>query len=155
MTAVPRSLPLDPRSVATSTTVYPSDYWLEDRQRAFGKRHTVVVNSVLNAGYAESSDSGAKSNCRALALAPPRSTGKRKRRLIIHCAILCVFCPTVLGAGVVGGALIAENQPVSLLEPGGFSLEVPRFRAAEENAGRTPPQGPVPTAPEALPKLAM
>jgi len=155
MTAVPRSLVLNPAAVATSTAIYPSDFWLRDRQRVVGKWHTVAVNPALNVDCAESSDRNAKISGGALALALPLSAGARKRRVIMHCAILCIVCPAALGAGLVGGALLAQNQPVSVLESGGFSPEVPRFLATEANTGYAAPQGLVPTAPEALPKLAM
>jgi len=69
--------------------------------------------------------------------------------------MLCFVCPAALGAGLVGGALIAQNQPISVLEPGGFALEAPRFFAVEANAGQAAPLGLVRTAPEVLPKLAM
>jgi hypothetical protein len=155
MTAMPRSLLLDPPPVATSTTIYSSDFWLWDRQRAIGKRRTVAANAVLSVGCAESSDRGAEINCGTLASALPRPAGRRKRWLIIRCAILCVVCPAALGAGLFGGALVAQNQPVSVLESSGFSLEIPRFLATEVNGGRTARQDLVLTAPEASPKSAM
>jgi hypothetical protein len=155
MTAVPRSLVLDPATVAMSSAIYPSDFWLPDRQRVVGKWHTVAASPALNVDCAESSDRSAKINCGTLALTLPRSAGRRKRWLVVRCAVLCVFCPAALGAGLVGGALLAQNQPVSVLESGGFSLVAPLFLTTEANAGQAAPQGLVATAPEALPKLAM
>jgi len=50
---------------------------------------------------------------------------------------------------------LAQNQPVSVLETGGFSQKTPRFLETEVNTGRAASQGLVSTVPEALPKLAM
>jgi hypothetical protein len=135
--------------------IYPPDFWLSDRRRTFGKRRTLAANAVPNVDCAENSDRSAKIYSRALTLAGPRSAGRRSRRLIIHGAIFCVVCPAALGVGLVGGALIAQSQPISVLEPGGFALETPRFFAVEANASQAAPLALVPTAPEALPKLAM
>jgi len=155
MTAAPRSLVLDPPSVATSTAIYPSDFSPPGGRRAVGKRHSAAAKSILNVGCAEISDRGAKINCGTVALALPRAAGRRRRWFIMRCIVLCVVCPAALGAGLFGGALLAQNQPVSVLESGGFSPEAPRFLATEANADRTAPQGLVPTAPEELPRSAM
>jgi hypothetical protein len=155
MTVVSRSLHLSSPAASALTMIYPPDFWLSDRRRAFGKRRTLAANAVPNVGRAESSDRSAKINSGALALAVPRSAGRRKRRLIIHGAIFCVVCPAALGVGLVGGALIAQNQPISVLETGGFALGAPRFFAVEANAGQPAPLSPVRTTPGAFPKLAM
>jgi hypothetical protein len=155
MTVVSRSLLLDSPAASSLTMIYPSDFWPSDRQRTFGKRRTLAAIAAPNVGSAERGNRSAKINCGVLALARPQSAGRRRSRLIIHCAILCVVCLAALGAGLVGGALIAQNQPISVLEPDGFALEAPRFFAVEANAGQPAPLGLVRTAPEALPKLAM
>jgi len=155
MTVVSRSLLLDSPSTSVSATVYPSDFWRSDRQPTFGKRRTIAADAVPNVGCAESSDRRAKINRETSAFAGPGSAGRRMRRFIVHCAISCVVCPAALSAGLVGGALIAQSQPISVLESGGFALGVPRFFTVEANAGQAGPQGLVVTAPGAFPKLAM
>jgi hypothetical protein len=151
MTVVSRSPLLGSPAAPAVTVIYPSDFWLSDQQQAFGRRRASAANAVPNAGCAGSSDRSVKINRDTLASAAPRSAGRRKPGLIIRCAILFVVCPAALGVGLAGGALIAQNQPISSLEPGGFALEAPRFFAVETNAGQVAPLALVRTTSEALP----
>jgi hypothetical protein len=155
VTVVSRNLPHGSPTASALAMIYPSDVWLSDQQRAFDKRYTLAANAVPKVVCAESSDRSARINRGTVTLAGPRSADLRKRRIIVRCAILCFLCPATLGAGLVGGALIAQNQPISVLEPGGFALEAPRFFAVEANAGQVAPLALVHIASDALPRLAM
>lgn len=155
VTVVSRSLPQGSPAASALTMVYRSDVSRSDQRRGFEKRHTLAANAVPSVVCAESGDSSAKINRGTVTLPGPRSADRRRRRVIARCAILCFLCPATLGAGLVGGALIAQNQPISVLEPGGSALEVPRFFAVEANAGQVAPLALVHIASDALPRLAM
>jgi hypothetical protein len=155
MTAKSRSLLLTPLSVASASTIFPSAFTPADPQRLFETSRIALRNVAIHAGYGKSCSMSTKINSSTLALLSHRSVGGQRGRFMIRLVIACFVCPAGLGTGLVSGALIAQNQPISELERHGLSPEIPRFFAVEANAAQPTGDHFTPAAQKTLPKLAM